>query len=140
MPPAAAACWLLKTEPGTYSWEDLVRDKRTAWDGIKNPLALKHLRSASRGDEVIIYHTGNERRAMGFARIVKAAYPDPKLDDPKRLVVDVEAAEPLAAPVTLEQIKGDPAFAGWDLLRLSRLSFVPVPLPMRRRLLALAKS
>ena len=77
---------------------------------------------------------------MGFARIVKAAYPDPKLDDPKRLVVDVEAAEPLAAPVTLEQIKGDPAFAGWDLLRLSRLSFVPVPLPMRRRLLALAKS
>jgi predicted RNA-binding protein with PUA-like domain len=138
MPPAA--CWLLKTEPGTYSWEDLVRDKRTAWDGIKNPLALKHLRSASRGDEVIIYHTGNERRAMGFARIVKAAYPDPKLDDPKRLVVDVEAAEPLAAPVTLEQIKGDPAFTGWDLLRLSRLSFVPVPLPMRRRLLALAKS
>ena len=138
MPPAA--CWLLKTEPGTYSWEDLVRDKRTAWDGIKNPLALKHLRSASRGDEVIIYHTGNERRAMGFARIVKAAYPDPKLDDPKRLVVDVEAAEPLAAPVTLEQIKHDPAFAGWDLLRLSRLSFVPVPPPMRRRLLALAKS
>ena len=138
MPPAA--CWLLKTEPGTYSWEDLVRDKRTAWDGIKNPLALKHLRSASRGDEVIIYHTGNERRAMGFARIVKAAYPDPKLDDPKRLVVDVEAAEPLATPVTLEQIKGDPAFTGWDLLRLSRLSFVPVPLPMRRRLLALAKS
>lgn len=138
MPPAA--CWLLKTEPGTYSWEDLVRDKRTAWDGIKNPLALKHLRTASRGDEVIIYHTGTERRAMGIARITKAAYPDPKLDDPKRLVVDVEAGEPLDAPVTLEQIKRDPAFAGWDLLRLSRLSFVPVPSPMRRRLLALAKT
>jgi predicted RNA-binding protein with PUA-like domain len=138
MPPAA--CWLLKTEPGSYSWEDLVRDQRTAWDGIKNPLALKNLRSASRGDEVIIYHTGSERRAMGMARIVKQAYPDPKLSDPKRLVVDVEAVQPLAAPVTLEQIKGDPAFAGWDLLRLSRLSFVPVPPAMRRRLLTMAKT
>ena len=134
------ACWLLKTEPSTYSWDDLVRDKRTAWDGISNPLALKHLRSASRGDDLIIYHTGTERRTMGLARIVKEAYADPKLKDPKRLVVDVEVVKPLVEPVTLEQIKGDPAFAGWDLLRLSRLSFVPVPLPMRRRLLSLAKT
>lgn len=135
-----AACWLLKTEPATYSWDDLVRDKRTTWDGISNPLALKHLRSASKGDELLIYHTGNERRVLGIARITKAAYPDPKLKDPKRLVVDVEAVKPLEEPVTLVQIKEDAAFAGWDLLRLSRLSFVPVPLPMRRRLLSLAKT
>ena len=136
----SAACWLLKTEPSTYSWADLARDKRTVWDGISNPLALKHLRSASKGDELLIYHTGNERRVMGIARITKAAYSDPKVKDPKRLVVDVEAVKPLEEPVTLEQIKNDTAFAGWDLLRLSRLSFVPVPLPMRRRLMSLAKT
>lgn len=138
MPPAA--CWLLKTEPGTYSWDDLVRDKRTTWDGISNPLALKHLRSATKGDEVLIYHTGNERRVMGIARITKAAYPDPRLKDAKRLVVDVEVVKPLEEPVTLQQFKEDAAFAGWDLLRLSRLSFVPVPLPMRRKLMSLAKT
>lgn len=138
MPPES--CWLLKTEPGTYSWEDLVRDKRTVWDGISNPLALKNMRSASRGDELLIYHTGNERRVLGIARIAKAAYADPKLKDARRLVIDVEAVKPLAEPVTLEQIKTDAAFAGWDLLRLSRLSFVPVPAPMRNRLLALART
>ncbi len=132
------AYWLLKTEPGAYSWDDLRRERRTAWDGISNPLALKHLRAATRGDEVLIYHTGKERRAMGIAKIVRAAYPDPQQDDPKRLVVDVAAGRALAVPVTLDAIKADPAFEGWDLLRLSRLSFVPVPPKMWRRILAMA--
>ena len=130
--------WLLKTEPESYSWQDLRRERRTVWDGISNPLALKNMRAASRGDEVIIYHTGRERRAMGLARITRPAYPDPKLDDPRRLVINISAGKPLAEPVTLVNIKTDPAFRGWDLLRLSRLSFVPVPSDMWRRLLEIS--
>jgi len=132
------AHWLLKTEPKAYSWDDLTRDGKTVWDGIKNPLALKHLRSASKGDEVLIYHTGNERRAMGIARIAQPHYLDPKKKDPRASVVDIEIVRPLGEPVTLEQIKTDPAFGGWDLLRLSRLSFVPVPAKMWSRILKLS--
>lgn len=130
--------WLLKTEPTAYSWEDLVRDKRTRWDGITNALALKHLRSAAVGDQVLIYHTGNERRAMGIARVVKAPYTDPRRDDSKMAVVDVAAVKALEQPVTLDQIKAKKSFAGWDLLRLSRLSFVPVPRRMWQLVMKLA--
>jgi len=132
------AYWLLKTEPTAYSWENLARDGRTVWDGITNALALKNLRAAAVGDEVLIYHTGSERRAVGIARVVKAPYPDPKRNDPKLAVVEIAAVRALKQPVTLEQVKTDPAFAGWDLLRLSRLSFVPVPEPIWRRLLKMA--
>ena len=133
------AYWLLKTEPGVYSWQDLVRDRRTVWDGITNALALQNLRRSSRGDRAIIYHTGGQRLAMGVARIVKGPYPDPARDDPRMAVVDIAAAEPLPRPVGLAEIKADKAFAGWDLLRLSRLSFVPVPEPMWTRLLELSR-
>lgn len=132
------AYWLLKTEPGTYSWDDLKRDRKTAWDGIKNALALKHLRTASLGDEALLYHTGKERRAMGIVRITKEHYPDPEKDDPKMSVVDIAIIKALKEPVTLEQIKADAAFKGWDLLRLSRLSFVPVPEKMWRYLLKIS--
>lgn len=133
------AYWLLKTEPGVYSWQDLVRDRRTVWDGITNALALQNLRKSRRGDRAIIYHTGGQRLAMGIARVAKGPYPDPAKNDPKMAVVDITVAEPLARPVGLDEIKTDEAFAGWDLLRLSRLSFVPVPEPMWKHLLELSR-
>ena len=130
------ACWLLKTEPSAYAWENLVRDKTTVWDGITNALALMHLRAAAAGDRVLIYHTGGERRAVGIAKIVKGPRPDTRRAN--LAVVDLAPVKPLASPVTLEQIKADPAFAGWELLRISRLSFVPVPEPMWKRILELS--
>ena len=118
--------WLLKTEPSTYSYDDLERERRAVWDGVANPMALKHLRSMAPGDDVLIYHTGGEKRVVGTARVVRAAYPDPKLGDPKRVVVEVEPAARLERPVTLAEIKADPRFAGWELVRLGRLSVMPV--------------
>ena len=132
--------WLFKTEPGEFSWDDLVREERTVWDGITNALALIHLRRMAPGDETLIYHTGGERRAVGIARIATGPHPDPKLGDPRLVVVEVVPVRPLRIPVTLEQIKADPAFAGWDLLRLSRLSVVPVPRPMWTRILKLSRA
>jgi predicted RNA-binding protein with PUA-like domain len=117
--------WLLKSEPSVYSFTDLQKDKTTAWDGITNALALKHLRTMKIGDEALIYHSGDEKAAIGTATIIKAAYPDPKQDNEKRVVVDLRVGKPLAKPVTLAQIKADPRFRGWDLIRIGRLSVVP---------------
>ena len=133
------AKWLLKTEPGSYSWADLQKDKVTIWSGVTNNTALKHLRTMKKGDEAIIYHTGGERAAVGLARITSNPYADPKADDERLVVVDLKASAPLPRPVTLDEIKADPAFAGWDLLRLSRLSVVPVPDAMWKRLLKLSQ-
>lgn len=132
--------WLFKTEPSEYSWNDLLRDRRAVWDGITNPLALKHLRSARAGDSVILYHTGSERQLIGLAKIVAAPYADPRSKDPRRVLVDIAPVKPLPAPVTLARIKADPVFAGWELLRVGRLSVVPVPPPLWRRLLKMAGS
>lgn len=132
------AYWLLKTEPDCYSWDNLKRDKKTVWDGVSNALALKHIRTMKKGDQAIIYHTGGERAAVGIAKVVSDPYPDPKEKDEKLAVVDVQAVKALAHPVTLDVFKADPAFAGWDLLRISRLSVVPVPEAMWKRLLELA--
>lgn len=118
--------WLLKTEPETYSFADLVRDGTTSWDGIANAVALKNLRAMTAGDEVLVYHTGKERRAVGRARVVKPAYPDPRGDDPRQVVVDLTAGAALAEPVTLAAMRDNPMLAGFDLLRLPRLSVVPV--------------
>src|SRR6478672_1771256 len=111
------AHWILKTEPSTYSFADLQKAGRAVWDGVANPVALKNLRDMAVGDEVLIYHTGDEKAAVGHARVVKAAYPDPKQDDPKLVVVDLEAGKPLTSPVTLAAIKADPAFADLALVR-----------------------
>ena len=132
------ARWLLKTEPTAYGWDDLVRDKRTVWDGIENALALIHIRTAATGDETLIYHSGKERRVVGIARIVKAPYPDPKKENEKLVVVDIAPVRALPKPVTLDQIKVDPSFSGWDLLRMSRLSFMPVPDRIWKRILKLS--
>jgi predicted RNA-binding protein with PUA-like domain len=133
------AFWLLKTEPDCYSWDDLERDGQTVWDGVENALALKHIRSMKKGDLALIYHTGNERQAVGVAQVVSAPYADPKAGDEKLVVVDVKAKKKLARPVTLDVIKADPAFSGWDLLRISRLSVVPTPEAMWKRIEALSK-
>jgi predicted RNA-binding protein with PUA-like domain len=132
------ARWLLKTEPDCYSWSDLVRDKTTAWDGVTNALALKHIRSMKKGDEALVYHTGDERAAVGVARVASNPYPDPNGEDERHVVVDLKAGKPLPRPVTLDEFKADPAFAGWDLLRIGRLSVVPVPDAMWERVLHLA--
>jgi predicted RNA-binding protein with PUA-like domain len=132
------AYWLLKTEPDDYSWIDLVRDKKTVWDGVSNALALKHIRTMKKGDLALIYHTGGERAAVGVAEIASDPHPDPKQDNEKLAVVDLKAKKKLAAPVSLDVIKADKAFAGWDLLRIGRLSVVPVPAAMWRRIEQLA--
>jgi predicted RNA-binding protein with PUA-like domain len=132
------AKWLLKTEPGTYSWDDLVRDKRTTWDGVANATALINIRAMKKGDLALIYHTGNVKAAVGVAEIASDPYVDPKEKTGKATVIDLKPKKPLAAPVTLAQIKSDPAFKGFDLLRIGRLSVVAVPEAMWKRIEALA--
>jgi predicted RNA-binding protein with PUA-like domain len=133
------ACWLLKTDPGSYSWNDLVRDKRAVWDGVTNATALINMRTMKKGDLALIYHTGNERAAVGIAELTKGPYPDPKANDEKIVAIDIKPKQPLARPVTLDEIKADKSFAGWDLLRIGRLSVVPVPPPMWDRVMQLSK-
>jgi predicted RNA-binding protein with PUA-like domain len=120
------AYWLLKTEPSTYSFADLERDGQTVWDGVANAQALIHLRQMQTGDHALIYHSGDERAIIGLARIVSQPYADPQLDDPKRVVVDVQAVRRLARSVTLATIKAHPGFAALALVRHSRLSVMPV--------------
>lgn len=118
--------WLLKTEPGSYSYADLERDGETRWDGVANPAALKNLRAMKVGDEALVYHTGGERAAVGLCRVTKAAYPDPEAGDPKRVVVDIRARGALKRPVTLDELKKLESFEGSPLVRQGRLSVVPL--------------
>ncbi len=119
------AYWLLKTEPGQYAFEDLLRDGETAWTGVRNPQAQANLRAMRVGDQAIVYHSG-EKRAVGVAQVVKGAYLDPTSDGDETVCVDVRALQPLPAPVPLEALKLEPAFAGSALLRQGRLSVVPL--------------
>jgi predicted RNA-binding protein with PUA-like domain len=117
------AHWLMKSEPGVYSWDDLVRDRRTEWDGVRNPTARIHLRAMQPGDEAFFYHSGDERQVVGIMRVSRAAQPDPK--DANWVSVEVEPVRTLG-PVTLKQIKAEPSLAKMELVRLSRLSVSPV--------------
>ena len=128
------AYWLLKTEPGEFSYDDLVRLGRDRWDGVRNNAALKNMRAMHSGDLALFYHTGDQRQVVAVCRIVSEPYPDPNAGDPRWIVVDVEPVRRLPEPVTLAQIKADPAFAGWDLIRQSRLSVMPVPDPIWQRI------
>jgi predicted RNA-binding protein with PUA-like domain len=119
--------WLVKSEPGTYSWADLVRDGRTVWDGVRNFQARNNLRAMKPGDLALFYHSVNERSIPGVARIASEPYPDPKAPD--WTVVDIEPAHPLREPVTLERVKEEPALREMVLLRQSRLSVQPVRKP-----------
>ena len=118
--------WLLKTEPGTYSYDDLEREGRAVWDGVSNPVALKNLRSMKEGDAVVVYHTGDERAAVGLAEVARAAYPDPKKGDPRLVVVDLLPRGPFKRPVTLDEIKSLALFKDSPLVRQGRLSVVPL--------------
>ncbi len=120
------ACWLFKEEPSHYSFDDLARDRKTAWGGVANNLALKHLRAVQKGDRAFFYHTGNQKAVVGVMEIVKAAYPDPEADDPRLVAVDVKAIARLPRPVTLSEIKAHRKFADFPLVRMPRLSVMPV--------------
>lgn len=132
------AYWLLKSEPEEYSWADLEREGGGIWDGVKNPLALKHLRAMAIADLAFIYHTGKQRQIVGIVEITSPPYPDPSLNDPKRVVVEVRPLRRLPKAVTLAQIKQDNHFQGFDLLRLSRLSVMPVSSSHWQRILHLS--
>jgi len=118
--------WLLKTEPAEYSYDDLEREKRGRWDGVRNPVALGNLRAMRKGDRVLVYHTGGERAVVGTAEVVREAYPDPKAKNERLVVVDVEPRGRLARPVTLAEIKAMAEFAQSPLVRQGRLSVVPI--------------
>jgi predicted RNA-binding protein with PUA-like domain len=118
------ARWLMKCEPECYSYADLERDGHTLWDGVSNPLALKHLRACTAGDVAFFYHTGDEKAVVGVMEITGPAVPDKT--DPKLVAVPVKAVRRLAVPVTLAAIKADSAFADWELVKQARLSVMPV--------------
>lgn len=133
------AYWLLKADPDTYGFADLERDRRTTWDGVRNPQALIHLRQMARGDQVLVYHSGSEKAVIGHATVARGAYPDPARGDPKLVVVDLTAGPRLAAPVALATVKADPVFADFALVRHSRLSVMPVSPAQWKRLEALGR-
>jgi predicted RNA-binding protein with PUA-like domain len=133
------AYWILKTEPSTYSFDQLEQDGRTVWEGVKNAQALIHIRNMQAGDQALIYHSGAGKSLVGTARIATGPYPDPSAGDPRLVVVDIEAGRRLAREVPLSEIKADPAFADLGLVRQGRLSVVPVPPDQWKRLVAMSR-
>ncbi|MFB5605866.1 MAG: EVE domain-containing protein [Nitrosarchaeum sp.] len=122
--------WLAKQEPSGprgYNFEILKKDKTTVWDGVHNNLALKHMREMKNGDLVLFYHTGDERQAVGIMELTSDPYSNPKEDNKRFIVVDVKYKKSLKRPVTLDEMKKQTKFQNWDLIRISRLSVMPVP-------------
>jgi len=134
----AMRTWLLKTEPSVYSFDQLLAEGRTTWDGVRNNLALVHLRAMKAGDRILIYHSGAEKAIVGLGKVAKAAYPDPKHNDPKLAVVDVVPEKRLPKPVTLAAVKAEPSLAQLPLVRMSRLSAMPIGAEEWKKLLAMA--
>jgi predicted RNA-binding protein with PUA-like domain len=120
------AQWLVKEEPEHYAYDQLERDRKTTWSGVRNPLAQKHLRGIRRGDRIFYYHTGKQKAVVAVAKASSDAYPDPADDSGKSYVVDVVPEKKLARPVTLAEIKADGAFAAFPLVKMARLSVMPV--------------
>ena len=118
--------FLFKEEPTHYGWDDFVKDGKTSWTGVKNPLAQKHLRQVKKGDRIFYYHTGDEKAVVGIAKAVSDAYQDPKDKTGKLAAVDIAPVVKLARPVTLAEIKADKTFRDFSLVRISRLSVMPV--------------
>jgi predicted RNA-binding protein with PUA-like domain len=121
------ADWLFKEEPGCYSFADLERDRATTWSGVTNALAQKHLRAIKKGDRILYYHTGDEKAVVGVMEATADACPDSDDQAGKRVVVKVKPVRRLKKPVPLSAIKSDKSFADWELVRISRLSVMPVP-------------
>ncbi len=125
--------WLAKQEPSGprgYSFDKLQREKTTVWDGVHNNLALKHMREMNPGDLVLFYHTGDQRQAVGIMQVTSKPYPNPKEDSKRFVVVDVKYKKPLKRPVTLDEMKTKARFRDWEMIRISRLSVMPVPKPI----------
>jgi predicted RNA-binding protein with PUA-like domain len=122
--------WLAKQEPSGprgYNFETLKKDKTTIWDGVHNNLALKHMREIKKGDLVLFYHTGDERQIVGIMEVISDPYPNPKEDNKRFTVFDVKYKKSLKRPITLDEIKKQKKFQNWELIRISRLSVMPVP-------------
>jgi predicted RNA-binding protein with PUA-like domain len=118
--------WLFKEEPTHYNFDALVKDKSTVWSGVRNPVAQRHLHAVKKGDRIFYYHTGDEKAVVGIAKALGNAYPDPDDESGKAAVVEVAPVKKLARPVTLKEIKADPSFKTFPLVRISRLSVMPV--------------
>lgn len=127
------AFWLLKTEPSEYSFADLLRERRTTWDGVSNALAVKHLRAMRPRDQALIYHTAGERAVVGIAEVVGVG------GDEKLPIVDLKPRRALPRPVPLSEIREDGLFSGWELLRMPRLSVMPVSESQWKRLIELSE-
>ena len=130
--------WLFKEEPTHYSFDALVKDRQTIWSGVKNPLARKHMRGVRKGDRIFYYHTGSEKAVVGIARALTDAYPDPADKTGGAPVVDVGPVRKLRQPVTLARIKTDPSFKTFPLVRMPRLSVMPVTEDQWTRIEAMA--
>jgi predicted RNA-binding protein with PUA-like domain len=133
------ANWLFKEEPDHYSFADLERDGTTVWNGVKNPLARRNLRQVRRGDRILFYHTGKEKAAVGEMTALADSMSDPENDDPKAVAVKVQKVRRLPHAVPLKRIKDDPVLADWDLVRLPRLSVMPVSEAQWQRVLELSR-
>lgn len=136
----ARGTWLVKTEPSTYSWDDLVREGRARWDGVRNFSARNHLAGMRAGDLVLVYHSGDERAVVGVAKVAREAHPDPTAREGSWLAVDLEPVKAVARPVPLTEIKADASLRGIPLVRQSRLSVMPLPAPAFERILALGET
>ena len=132
------AHWLIKSEPSAYSWEQLAKDKKTSWTGVRNAQAQINLKAMKVGDRCFFYHSGEGKEIVGIAEVVKSAYPDPTDKAGKAVAVDVKAVEPVKTPVTLAAIKADPKFQDFKLVRQSRLSVVPVDDAQAKLILGMA--
>jgi predicted RNA-binding protein with PUA-like domain len=119
--------WLVKTEPSAYAFDDLEAERRTVWDGVTNALALQHIRKMKKGDDVLVYHSGKDKAIVGTATVARGSYPDPRRDDERIVVVDLEVGRRLARPLPLKEVKAQARFADWELVRVPRLSVMPVP-------------
>jgi predicted RNA-binding protein with PUA-like domain len=138
--PGARSFWLVKSEPSTYSWDQFAAEKGTFWSGVRNPMARNHLAAMKAGDAVLFYHSGDGKEIVGLAKVTKPAYPDPTADDEKWLAVDLAPVKPLAQPVTLAAIKAEKSLADIALVRLSRLSVMPLAKAAFEKILAMGKT
>src|SRR6059058_1854567 len=131
--------WLFKEEPTHYSFDELTKDKRAVWSGVRNPLAQKHLRSVKKGDRIFFYHTGDEKAVVGVMEAAADPVPDPDDETGKRVVVTVKPVRALKHPVPLAAIKAEKAFAGWELVRVPRLSVMPVSEALWKKIEAMSE-
>jgi len=131
--------WLVKSEPFKYSWDQLVKDGSTFWDGVRNAQARNNLAAMRKGDRVLYYHSNEGKEVVGVAKVTRTAYPDPTSDDERWVVVDLAPERPLARPVTLAEIKADPELGDIPLVKQSRLSVMPIPKAAFDRIVAMGK-